>query len=124
VSVALGGGAIAVPEQRPDDFLAGAHHGVAAAGGMAGAVAGDVADAGLCGEVAIPAIPVGQPNRVALKSDGDAALPVRGLVQDDLAPRLRGALRHRRLPVPQRPLLRNLRRANLWTSPWTLCRPC
>ncbi len=45
-----------MPEQRPDDLLAGAHDGVAAAGGVAGAVAGDVADAGLCGEVAIPAV--------------------------------------------------------------------
>ena len=56
MSVALGGRAIAVPEQRPDDFLTRAHDRVAAAGGMAGAVAGDVADAGLCGEVAIPAV--------------------------------------------------------------------
>jgi hypothetical protein len=36
-------------EQGADDLLAGAHHGVAAASGVAGAVAGDAADAGLLG---------------------------------------------------------------------------
>ncbi len=50
VGVELGGRTIAVPKQCPDDILAGTHDGVAAAGGVAGAVAGDVADAGLCGE--------------------------------------------------------------------------
>jgi hypothetical protein len=42
-----------VPEQRPDDLLAGAHDGVAAAGGMASAMAGDAADARLFREVAV-----------------------------------------------------------------------
>jgi hypothetical protein len=35
VGVSLGGRAVAVPEQRPYDFLPGAHDGVAAAGGVA-----------------------------------------------------------------------------------------
>jgi hypothetical protein len=56
VGVALGRCAIAVPEQRPDDLLTGAHDGVAAAGGVAGAVAGDAANASPFREVAVPAI--------------------------------------------------------------------
>jgi len=35
------------PSNGPDDLRAGAHRGVVAAGGMAGAMAGDAADAGL-----------------------------------------------------------------------------
>jgi hypothetical protein len=49
MGVALGGRAVGMAEQRGDDLLAGAHDGVAAAGGMADAVAGDAADACLCG---------------------------------------------------------------------------
>ena len=45
-----------MPEQRPDDLLADAHDGVAAAGGMAAAVARDAADASLFGKVSVPAI--------------------------------------------------------------------
>jgi len=44
VRVALGGRTVAVAEQRPDDLLAGAHDGVAAASGVAGAVVGDAVD--------------------------------------------------------------------------------